>query len=669
MLHLRLFGTHGESLPLPEWTEDRQRFLEWATLPLEEVFPGMDAPKAKPSTAEQWSEYLAACAQAESYALAWATPTPTGYACGWQDNRVFIEPNAKEGPRVQAHIWKENRWRSFEQDHKKFLDQLALAFSGVALDDRNTDMLTAVFQDTHCHGIDPPWRVDNLFKVLEYGYTYKHLEGSPQWILDTLSSTQWSSMERWFTHRFRNMVKSIPDLAKVWRMSRVAVHRPEDAFSHTLDLWHSLRINPNDLSIPFQAFLFSASPGQSPGCNVLAQQMRKAGVDWRTSDFFIFNDRLCRCVPPFRRHLRSQALALPWSAAFRFVKAAAFVLKSTKSIYCPTKYPSPPAVVLELLLTYNQPIPKVEKLVHLMKSPYPLWAWLFLHTSWPKLEHQPAWPNEAAIRTVFESDTAHLFLDQMVALRALHREHPQRLQTVARATVAWLTASRQALLKTRDCEAASGLSSDHQILLQGPHQVIEHLASIDVPEPLFKDLINKRLKWGGVLSLNQKLQEDRLRLTEDFTAPVGEPASTLAPHHPDRPWPSALGNLAINGYDVHPLCRPSHLETMGIFLDNCAQEDNQLESFVDEARAGQSRFFRVTGKGREFLLQISSCVNGTTLSWKVEQFRGRNNHQAPEEAWVVANKVAELYTLLGQAGASFPSSLSASALTQKEGII
>lgn len=646
MLHIRRFGSQGESLPLPEWTEDRQRFLEWATLPLKEALPGVALTKAKPSTAEQWIKHCEAVGKTTSHALAWATPTPTGYALGWHNHRVFIEPHAPGGPRVQVHAWHRNRWLSFGPGHKNFLDQLALAFGGEARDKRKTEDLTEFFTNTHCDGITPPWQTDNHFSVL--GYDYKHLEGLTDWIQGDLNPTQWSSMERWFTHRFRNMVKSIPELAPLWRMSRVAIHHREYSFAHLLELWRSLRLHSKELSNPLQALLFAASPGRSPGCDVLAHQLVKSGTDWRDSDFFVFPERFVCCVPPFKRHLRTQALALSWPEAFRVIKTAAFVLNSQQSIYNPTHYPSPPAVILELLLTYNQPIPSVEKFLHLMKSPYPLWAWLFLHTPWAKLEHQPAWPNKAAFRTVFPNDTTRRFLNEMVSLRRLHCEHPQRLETVARATVAWITASRKTLLKTRNCEPTSELSSDKQILLQGPHQVIQHLASLDVPVLLFKDLVNKRLKWGGVLSLIQKLQEDRLRLTEDFTAPVGEPDQSSTPVHPDQPWPSAIGNLLLNGHDVHPLCRPSHLEAMGAFLDNCAQSGNQLENLVKKARAGRARFFRIRSTGREFLLQLSSSGNRLAPSWTVCEFRGRSNHEAPKEAWVVARKVAELYTLLAQ---------------------
>ena len=619
MLHIKSFGPNGTNLPLPAWADDHASFLNWALCPDEErpAVAGAFSP-----TPIAWSEGEKLRETEETYqAVVWATPTPTGYALGWGSDRILIHARHPLGPHIAISNWNGRVWLSSFGEILAFIPSKLFQLLGIDYEKNVSGSFLNCYGHYNVLTIeDAPWENERLYSWHWRLYRLKADPSEPRIVNAGVTDEQLPAFHAWLSHRFRDMARRIPELRALWLACRVSSQRYALSLPEFLSLWKTLQLNPALQQSPLLLMAYASNPHKLP--QVVSSQLfdHRWGWDKLGYDSHLFQEPryVLFSSSPLQRGAFKKSRKMGLSAAYRWAAALNRPLRSEpKSVISPV-------YVLELLLAYAPHIPSKKKLTALINSPFILWAWLASQTNWTTTEVSEAWPNPIgadadATHTWYDSD----FIEEMKEIRRFQQGNPEHFQTMAQAALAWIR---------------HGSMGENQ---EDPDELLERLKGMAIPEAVRKERVNKRLTWPGVVSLIKYFDQETLKVTEDFTLPH-EPKQASE----DHPWRTALGTITLEGFDVHPLCRPSHLNTMGEFLVNCAQKSRALDGFVQQARSEKSRFFRISGQNREFLLQINCHTQG----WKVEELRGRKNHPPTPEAEVVGQRVAELYTLLTQDG-------------------
>lgn len=476
---------------------------------------------------------------------------------------------------------------------------------------------------------DAPWSTERLFSYSGEVYRVPKNMGEHRRINAGIKKNQRPAFYKWLSHRLRDMARSIEEFRLVWLAGRIHSQQRDMRIAQFFSLWNTIQRHPEVQKTPLFLMAYAAQPDGLPGVvrtKFISARSFSAFFGtpgwteisavhyWEGKEPYEVLDQ----STPIHNHLREMSQRLSLKESFRWVSA---ILQSRNLA-------TPPQALLELLLTHARRIPKESTLTRMLSSPFPFWAWLAFHTPWTKENHSEAWPNIQTLRKGC-SERYKQFLRTVEQTWEKYKGNPVHFQTLARATLAWVKSSE----------------TENSLPDQQPNAILQQLWDMSIPEPTRKERINKRLTWQGVLSLKRSLESIKLSPTKDFMQPT--PAQGLA----DLGWPTAIGNLRLGGIDVHPLCRPSHLDLMGEFLQNCVQKSQHLKGFIHVAYQGQSRFFRLSDGHREFLLQISNAGNQT---WKVAQLKGRENHDPTPEASAVGQRVAELYTLLSAESPTLP---------------
>lgn len=622
MLHIKSFGPNGTNVPLPAWADDHASFLDWALCPDEErpAVAGSFSP-----TPITWEEREKLFNTEETYqAVVWATPTPTGYALGWGSDRILIHAKHSLGPHIALSNWNGRVWLSCFGDILAFIPSKLLQLLGI---DSGINVSGSLLDNKRNYNVltieDAPWSNERLCSWNWNIYRSKADPSEPRIVNAGVSDEQLPAFYAWLSHRFRDMARRIPELRALWLASRVSSQRYALSLHEFLSLWKTIQINPSLQQSPLLLMAYAAHPHRLP--QVISPRLsdhHHSGASWRwhelgnAIDLFQDPRYVLFSSSPLQRGAFKKSRKMGLAAAYRWTSALNRPLKNKpKSVIAPI-------YVLELLLAYCPHIPSKEKITALINSSFTLWAWLASQTDWTTTEVNEAWPKPhtgITIDTWYDDD----FIDEMEDVRCFQQANPDHFQTIAQAALAWIR---------------HGSMGENE---EDPDELLERLKGMTIPEAVRKERVNKRLTWLGVVALVKHLDQETLKATEDFTL-AHEPQHASE----DSPWTTALGTIILEGFHVHPLCRPSHLNTMGEFLINCAQKSRSLDGFVRQARSEQSRFFRISGQNREFLLQI----NLGDQAWKVEELRGRKNHAPTPEAAAVGKRVAELYTLLTQEG-------------------
>lgn len=643
MLTLRAFGPAGQSLPLPQWTHDRERFLRWATAPVRERDSQWPPFHARPASLEDWkrhaSHHEATHDQASPF-LAWATLVEGGYAFGWADNRVTLRLIPGTGPRLSVDVWVSQYWNSTYGIFAQQILQELLAVFG--LNNPHPDGFFNGHASNQTVYGEAPWLTDTLRFFKPYNTHYREARNlevhSP--LEKGVHPQQRAAFVRWLVASLRQVGRHHPLLRLAWRAARAAQHHTPITVTHLMSLWQTFEAHPEVLQYPSVAFFHALKSSSCVGTissasfEIHRRKWDELAYLWEESSYTRQPDVLAPLHAGF--YPKREALAV--SAQMRWTAAVWKKLEASKGkLVCGT-FPTHPRVLLELLLANNQPIPCAEKIHALLASPYPFWAWLLHHTPWAQLPAGTCWKDEAIYSEITGSEEGSAFLKKMTAYRRLYDSNPEHFQAMAMAAMAWV----------RDvCRPAKGQDSS---LFEEQRQFLERLNAASIPSKVFKERLNKRTTWKGVEALMRHLEREKLKACEDTSAPV-LPLEGF--DGPDEPWPSLLGHLRFPGFSIHPLCRPSHLHMMGEFLGNCAQKDNLLSDFTEESLENSSRFFRLSGDHQEFLLQLSHTPGKSSegQAWRVKEVRGRSNHPATTEAADVAQQVCQLYNVLEAAQA------------------
>lgn len=494
---------------------------------------------------------------------------------------------------------------------------------------------------------EAPWSNQRLFSYKGDLYRTSENTLAPRRINGGIAAQQARTFYQWLSHRFRDMARPIPELRAVWLASRIqAQHNPmsppqlfslwrtvqeNEALRQTPLLLMAYAANPDNLPGVVPKYLFEYKPSKtSPSFQAWSQVSTHLDIDRENRLYFFYDST------PVQTGARKASRRLGLSESYRWMSALVQLKRQHNNFT-----QSPPEALLELLLVHAHRVPKTKTLTSMMRSPFPFWAWLAFHTSWASPGQRQPWPDMPSQQEDC-TDLYRDFLRQVKEIREYQQDNPVHFQTMARAALAWIKSSEK---ENKVC--------DEEL----PMVVLPLLQKMPIPEATRKERINKRLTWQGVISLKRSLDSAKLSATKDFTG------STPAQNPADLSWPTAIGNLRLGGIDVHPLCRPSHLELMGEFLQNCVQKHRDLDGFVEKARRGHSRFFRLADDHREFLLQLSNAGQQT---WKVQQLRGRENHDPTPEAEVVGQRVAELYTLLSAESPTLPTPIPSNTTIQDE---
>ena len=639
MLRLKALGLNGVDLPLPAWTDDHATFLKWALCPDDHVLDLCQPFSVAKGTKEHVEAFIDHWNKGDDerfQVLLWATPAPTGYVIGWGIDRVFIHTKHPSGPHMVISSWNENQWS---------INTGAVSWSIVNAFIKLLGMKGAVndvepfFEPSRANTMifeDAPWSNQRLFHHKGVVYrTSKNLNESRK-INGGIDENQLPSFYKWLSHRLRDIARTAKEFRAVWMAGRINSQIRDMHISQLFSLWKTIQNYPESQKFPLSMMIHAAHHDASPGV-IGRQDIRDRTKrflahydlpEWATVSFTLYWDRknpeeALFHSTPIQTHLRQTVRTLSLSESFRWVRAVLSLKKIDQS-----KPHTPPQALLELLLIHARRIPKQSTLSSMLSSPFPFWAWLSFHTSWAKEGNSERWTTNESLRNDCSKNYKKLLLT-VEEIRKQQQRNPMHFQTMARAALAWVKSS----------ETENGPQN------QNPNEVLAQLQKMTIPDALRKERVNKRLTWQGVLSLKRSVEAVKLSPTKDFIQPA--PAQGLV----DLGWPTAIGNLRLGRIDVHPLCRPSHLDLMGEFLQNCVQKSQHLKGFIHVAYQGRSRFFRLSDEHREFLLQISHTGNQV---WTVTELRGRENHAPTPEAAAVGQRVADLYTLLSAESPTLP---------------
>ncbi len=620
MLHTKAFGPRGEDAPLPAWTEDRERFISWATWPLGRP-DWAPKPQARTPSAQEmanheehvWGER----SNLELPALAWAVHTQESAWLGWGTARLKIQYRQGTSPKILFHHWFNGKWNPVIAEKLDTILHEILALLGLCKLQGKDSFLLPYQSDFLCD--EAPWEVSRMFAVGGYLYRTNENTNGLSTHAQGITQEQYPAFVAWLKHRFRKIASQFPEIRHLVAILRNLSDCRKMDVDYIMRLWEILAENP---SASHQNLMFSCLAAQKYSHrHVQFDDIKEHSFNtfshkphWSALPFaYEENHRsLFQIVKPVSRHAYQKSLTIPPKQASRLVAACLGGGLGRR------EFLTSPTAILELLLVYNLPIPHQEKLVAMMKSPHAFKAWLLTRTPWLEQEQKP-WPNESLISSL-DPNTYKNFFIRANQHKKEYKGNPEKFTAMAFATIAWLK-------HTSISKEASTYAQELDVLNQ--------LQEIEIPEPMLKECANKNMTWKGVVNLLQRLQQKRLAVTEDFSAETLD-SEGLG-------WSTALGTIMVDDVTIYPMCRPSHLGLMGDVLNNCTAPGRALESFAERARQGSHRFFRLSKAGsKEFLLSLQKNEN----QWEVDQLRGRNNHQAPEQLWAVARRVAELYTLL-----------------------
>lgn len=632
MLRLKALGPNGVDLPLPAWTDDHATFLTWALCPDEQVSDLCQRFCPVKSNREHWQAFVDHWNKGGDerfQVLLWATPTPTGYAIGWGKDRILIHARHRYGPHMVFSSWQDNQWHTSMGRMIQEIPSVLLKLLGMKTENGDEGALFETRGSNAMIFEDAPWSAERLFSFNGCVYRIPENLDEHRRINAGIKRDQRPAFYKWLSHRLRDMARSIEEFHSVWLAGRTNSQQRRMHISQFFSLWNTIQCNPDIQKTPLLLMAYAAQGDALPGVVRTTTINTKSFSKFfeiprwaEISETYYWDKRepyeVLLQSTPVHNHLREASRRLSLKESFRWVNA----ILHSKNLT------TPPQALLELLLTHARRIPRESTLTNMLSSPFPFWSWLAFHTPWTKENHSEAWPNIQTLKKGC-SERYKNFLRTVEHVWGQYKGNPVHFQTMARAALAWVNSS----------ETENGPEKEN------PNEVLAQLQKMTIPDALRKERINKRLTWQGVLFLKHSVEAVKLSPTRDFTQLARSQDPT------DAAWSTAIGNLRLGGIDVHPLCRPSHLELMGEFLQNCVQKNQNLNGYVQKAQQGHSRFFRLADKHREFLLQISHAGNQT---WQVAQLKGRENHDPTPEAAAVGQRVAELYTLLSAESPTHP---------------
>ena len=247
MLTLRAFGPAGQSLPLPEWTQDRERFLRWATVPVFERDEQWPPFTSRPASLEDWLRHAGhhdSTGGQPSPFLAWATSLQDGYALGWADNRLIFRLVPGKGPMLSIDVWNSQYWKTTSGSFCQQVLKELLAMVGLV------DPIPDGFFHGHASNQtvygEAPWLTDTLrfFKPWQIHYREARNLEDPSPLEKGIHPHQRAAFTRWAVACLRQLGRQRPLLRLAWRAARAARHHTPITPSYLMILWQTFEAHP-----------------------------------------------------------------------------------------------------------------------------------------------------------------------------------------------------------------------------------------------------------------------------------------------------------------------------------------------------------------------------------------------------------------------------------------
>ena len=643
MLRVKVFGCD----PVPAWAQDETLFRSWVQCRI-----GLPShmPRAQPKTfpVKQEAKFLEEVDNKRvpepKNLLAWELQDPERFSFGWGGFRCSIAKNELGHVHLEMDEWGICGWRPLDAESHSWALSFFWWISGVRKNAAPPSMQEQeLFSPIRNLFSVAPWSREhhmNLGSLCVLGHINQ--QGAFEFLeMQIRPPTECEQdFSRWVSHRLRGAARLFPALRRIWWAGRIRSNKKEDlpvgralqalnadpqwmrqsldwlAFSRT-DLFE----NP---TLGWSAFRFR----EYLGCesNLVAYIFE----GYQTSDVL--------GVSVARSCVRRWSDRLPLAQAGRLFKAAEATVKQNPG----QDLRSHILMVIQLLACAKLRVPSVARLKHLLNNSWAMNAWLLQQPGWRSSNNY--WPCPNYWLDHGDGQIVRAWKQVLVNMKKQHLHDPVAFQALSNAVLAWVKSP----VKREGMTIAQTLEADIEVFSQ--------LESAHLTRHLQWNRLGAKVPWVSYLRLLRRARSEALvSRPQDMQAgrscsdvPKEETDSTTPD---DAPWSSALGMFNVGDIKVIPLCRPSHLNSVGEFFQNCMVANNRLDLYVQAARLNMQRFFRLEAEDSLAFLAIEQ--NGDEQAWIVADVRGRFNKETTEAMQKAATQVAQFYTQLVPATLTF----------------